>query len=92
VTIANSELDGHDGSEITGGNENYGADGFPALEIENSTVTIYTTELEGGYGDDGQSGHRRPERRRGAPGPLRLGRARRAGRSSDRRQDDGGVG
>jgi hypothetical protein len=53
VTIANSTLRGQDGWDITHGQENDGADGSPALEVQDSTLTIYSSEMVGGSGDDG---------------------------------------
>jgi len=53
VTIADSSLRGLNGWYITGGQDNYGAHGLPALDVAGSTVTVYTTEAEGGSGDDG---------------------------------------
>lgn len=53
VTIANSNLRGQDGWYITGGQANWGADGSAALEVEDSTVTLYCNDMLGGGGDDG---------------------------------------
>ncbi len=53
VTIANSNLQGQHGWDITDGQENDGADGAAALEVQDSTVTVYSTEMTGGSGDDG---------------------------------------
>jgi hypothetical protein len=53
VTVTDSVLRGTDGWDITHGEDNYGADGLLALEVTDSTVTLYATDAEGGSGDDG---------------------------------------
>lgn len=53
VTISNSNLRGVDGYEFSGGQQNNGANGGGALGVHDSTVTVYSTAMLGGDGDDG---------------------------------------
>ncbi|MAF66789.1 MAG: hypothetical protein CMJ84_14165 [Planctomycetes bacterium] len=55
VTITNSNLRGVDGFEISGGQQNDGANGGGGLTVVESTVTVYSTAMLGGDGDDGVS-------------------------------------
>ena len=53
VTMINTGFKGFDGSSITNGQDNWGADGGHALTVSNSNVNLYNCRGLGGGGDDG---------------------------------------